>query len=471
MEDGKEENGDYFCTIEVGKLDNIQNMEPLLIGVFLLGSIIDFATSCHSICSCNKLETKLTCSDVTLTSEDLRTFVVPRGITEVTFTNNNVSKVSADILHPFRAVSKLQISSNLIESIPNGTFQNFKNLTALILSNNQIEGLQGHEFVGLSKLLRLDLAGNYLVRLNQGIFDKLSSIASIELQSNKLEYIPDGVFTPLHSLRDLFIGKNSIKQVGAKAFQNMSMNKLELSSNKIKSLSPTTFLNFRIKRKILLLNNEMHCGCREVMMYAKYFKGMQNDIWATCNTPPDLKGKYIATAYKGTQCTMCDLNFCKNGASCQGNKTDYSCICAEQYKGAFCERSICKADIKYVNRYIKVPLRQNRSRVIVVDKQRRSDPVDHSASLAQENKELETKLLILYAICSLELVIILCFVGLLLLGKYQDWKLMKKYNLDKQSSSPLALEKFQWTPASELENLNGNGKGYISIKELVPYQV
>ena len=69
--------------------------------------------------------------------------------------------------------------------------------------------------------------------------------------------------------------------------------------------------------------------------------------------------------------------------------------------------------------------------------------------------------MILYAICSLELVIILCFVGLLIMGKYQDWRLMKKYRKQK---SPHVLAKFRNVDADDL------GKGYISISELIPYK-
>lgn len=87
------------------------------------------------------------------------------------------------------------------------------------------------------------------------------------------------------------------------------------------------------------------------------------------------------------------------------------------------------------------------------------------ANMERKKSELETKLLILYAICSLELVIILCFVGLLILGKYQDWRLMQKYN---KAKSPHVLEKFQTNISNEYPG--NNGKGYISISELIPYK-
>ena len=129
------------------------------------------------------------------------------------------------------------------------------------------------------------------------------------------------------------------------------------------------------------------------------------------------------------------------------------------------------ADVRYIDDVVRLPS------VSVFKYTDKKDPDELTKSdvgyLATKNKELETKLMILYAICSLELVIILCFVGLLILGKYQDWRLVKKYKQEKRST----LTRFK-THATTDHGIGGKtyaptslgdrGKGYTSISQIIP---
>ena len=421
------------------------------------------------------------CIDVAMTSHDLQTFVIPTGIRQIIFSNNNISHVSSQILHKFRELEKFDITNNLLDNITWGTFADFGNLTSLVLSRNRLRHLDGQEFSGLVNLETLDLSGNQIDTLHEKMFVRLTSIQSIKLRFNSISVVPNNVFTPLKTLQKLFVSNNQITELEDRAFQNLSMIKLDFTNNKLTKISRSTFFNFRILYKIMLLFNNLDCRCKQAMIYARHFKDMINSVYATCSTPLQLEGKPILTAYVGTQCTLCDLDLCNNGAGCQGNKTHFTCMCAEQFKGRFCERNICKPQIKFVDRYVQLPnTKVLHNETITTKEGFVAKQIEDGGGgggiggstmdqLEDENKELETKLLILYAICSIELVIILCFVGLLILGKYQDWRLMKKYNMDKKS--PHILEKFQWTPASEIENLNGGNKGYISIREVIPYKI
>lgn len=431
-------------------------MELFAVSTIALILFVGLTTGCPDLCVCDKRKEKLTCKNVKLTPEYLLKLVIPPSIKEIYFTDNGLAKITPDILRPFRQATKLEISRNLIEDIPPFTFQEFQNLTKLKLNNNKIREINRDAFTGLRKLVSLEIVSNKLTDLYAGMFDRTQSITSIKLMDNKIQEIPNGVFSRLPSLNFLFIHENEIASIGDKAFQNMTMERIDLTNNRIKRLSRSTFLNFKIKFKISLLYNPLQCDCKDVMTYARDFKGMQKYIWGDCSSPANLKGKNIVRAYLDTDCTLCDLNLCQNGGSCEGNRTSFSCMCLDQFRGSMCERSICKPEIRYVEKVVQLP---SSTVLKYVDKD--DGDAKNNALLEKKNNELETKLMILYAICSLELVIILCFVGLLIMGKYQDWRLMKKYN---KQNSPHILEKFR-----NHDPDNPSGKGYISISELIPY--
>lgn len=321
--------------------------------ISLLYIYIAVTNACPELCECDQNMEKLTCRGVKLTPEYLLTLVLPETIKEVYFINNDLSTISSAVLRPFRRVEKLVIKQNLIAEIPPYTFQEFENLTSLEINNNKLHELNKHVFSGLNKLNDLVVSYNEVTDLYPGIFDTLPAIKSIKMMHNKIREIPNGVFTKLRSLSKLFMSNNEIASLGAEAFQNMSMNRIDLSSNKIKRLPRSTFKNLRIERNILLFRNHFDCACKDLMSYSKYFTGLKM-MGGQCVAPLNLKGENIQSAYMKTDCTLCDLEMCRNGGTCQGNKTAFSCMCSDQYKGHMCERSICQPEIRYVNQVVQV---------------------------------------------------------------------------------------------------------------------
>ena len=424
-------------------------------------------------CSCDKRGYTLRCINIHLTPHLLDTIHVPPYISEVHLSNNQLSAISHQFLHRFRHVKKLAISHNRLRVIPPHAFKHFKNLTTLSLKGNLIREIHPDVFKGTKRLRSLDLSENQLSYLYHGMFKHVTGLRTLKLMANRIRVIPNGVFTRMRHLQDLFMGHNIITRMEDAAFQNMTMNKLDLTYNKIAKISPSTFLNFQIKYKIMMYFNLLECYCADVMRYAKYLTAMQAHIWANCHLPRELKDKNILTAFTFTKCTLCDLDVCKNGGRCRGNQTDFTCTCSEQFKGKTCDRSICEPDIvRYVDDVVKFP---SVKQLKYSDKRKQPKHFTHTdlVYLAVKNKELETKLMILYAICSIELVIILCFVGLLIVGKYQDWRLVKKYKQEKRHT----LTRFKthttadqgggskgYTPTA----LGDRGKGYTSISQIIP---
>lgn len=406
-------------------------MAKIHYALFLLFAVHGIVHACPQQCHCNGK--KMTCERMTLTKDVLKTLVIPSNITEVVLDDNELSELSQYSLRNFKHLLALRITNNRLTSLPDNLFNGFSNLKSLILNNNLLTSLRSEIFNGLDNLRRLEIKDNKIQELTPGVFNDLYFIQIIRLSGNEIKEVPDGVFTPLKWLRDLFLTGNKLARIGEKAFQNLTMNRLLLSSNKLTTIPVKAFKGFQISGKMILLDNPLDCHCEHAMNYAVRLPNLRNKVWGYCKTPYYMLNKHVMLAHNDMQCTLCDLQPCTNGGHCSGNKTAFNCACPEKFKGKSCEVSICQAEVKYITKIVEVPviktvdggstipLKQkiiNRTEYIVVKKK-------------VHNRDDHQKLMILYAMCALEFIVILCFVAYFGLRRYNDWKLQKKYEHEK----------------------------------------
>lgn len=423
----------------------LDNIWVISIAVAFMFRLIE--ASCPSICDCDRYTpSRMTCSNILLTMKDLQDLRIPSSISELRLIDNDIAEISADILRNFVNLTSLEISQNLITNIPENTFIKYKFLKTLKLKGNKIDTISRNSFAGLKNLKKLDLGNNELKVLTPTVFSELQSVQEIKLIYNKIQTVPNGAFTSLKELKDLFLTHNNVSSLGDRAFQNLTMKRIGLTHNKLKRIPVGAFKGLTIRYKILLYFNPLECMCKDLADYAVNLKHLRNRILGDCESPYDVKDKHMLTAYAETKCTLCDLKPCRNGGTCTGNKTWYSCICTERYKGRRCETSICQYKIQYVERVVYIPGKT----VIQYQKRDRenetTDPPVNKHVVSDE--DAEKKLMILYAMCSLEFIVILCFVALFMWKRYQDWKLLKEYDHQKRKQ---ILEKIRNTTNKKLQ--------------------
>lgn len=398
-------------------------MKVALAVIHFLTLSISLVHSCPIECYCNGKT--MSCSKVNFTDNDLATLEIPDEITELRMSDNGLTSITADVLYNFRRLESLEISRNPIKAIPAGTFEGFRKLKKLILNENNIEEITERSFLGLSNLKTLELQRNKITHLQAGVFTELKSILQIRLQKNQLKTVGDDVFSPLSTLRDLFLTGNQIISIGDSAFKHMQMSRLGLSTNMITTIPHSAFEGFQITGRILLLDNPLDCSCKYSMSYVVNLKHLEKKIWGYCKTPYEVKDVQLFKAHGELMCSMCDLNPCKNNGKCEGNKTQFKCVCAERYKGQYCEVNICSAIPNTIPQVLdpdNVPLKQqrqiNHTEYVIVKEQ-------------VSNKDDAKKLKILYAMCSFEFVVIICFVVYFMWKRYEEWKLQKQYEHEK----------------------------------------
>ena len=417
--------------------------------------LFSLTEACHQLCDCDRYTpSRMTCEDIEFSSDELRTLVIPDAVSELRLVDNGIEEISSEILEQFVNLTSLEISDNTIHHIPPHTFHKFKNLKTLKLKRNKIRTVDRDSFLGLRSLKKIDLSNNEIRDLDPNTFADLRTLQEVKLIYNKLHTVPNGLFTVLPDLRDVFLTKNNISTIGDRAFQNLTMKRIGLTHNKLKRIPVGAFRGLTVRLKILLYFNPLECLCKDLMDYAMNLKHLTNRILGECESPYEVKDKHLLSAYKETTCTQCDLNPCHNGGKCTGDKNWYTCQCTERYKGRNCGTSICELKIKYVERVVYVP----GSKTVVSyqrgDRMNETDPEVTGTGEGEGGTELvmdedaEKKLMILYAMCSLEFIVILCFVALFMWKRYQDWKLLKEYDHQKRKQ---ILEKIRNTTNKKLQ--------------------
>ena len=394
-----------------------------------------FSSSCLVGCFCEP--TKITCENVDLSIDDLKELQVSSEIIELYLKGNNLNKISSEILKKFSHIKTLEISNNNLEYIPINTFKDFNNLEKLILKGNELKTLSKDMFTGLNNLYSLDLSENQISELSNNVFEKLLQIVDIRLSQNKLTVIPNFVFSNIKTLRYLFFSNNFIHEIHDRAFENLSMMKLGLSFNSLKSIPVSAFKGFQITGKIVLINNPLDCSCPFAMKYALNLQHLQDKVWGYCANPFSVRDTNILDAHKKMFCSMCDLQPCLNKGECIGNKTTYICKCGEQYKGDHCELDICRNS----NRITPKTTMKDKNKEELERNYRGSRQAENRSVINHteyvyikekvEDKDSQTKLIILYTMCTIEFLIILGFVAYIGYKRYKEWKEEKEYNLKK----------------------------------------
>ena len=392
------------------------------------------ASACPAPCHCS--DTQMTCENVVFTELDLIGLDIPPDVRHVVLRGNSLESISPNSMLKFRHLESLEISKNAITKIPPGTFRGFSSLTKLVMNENEIQELERGSFRGLHSLRHFEMQFNKIAHLQSGVFDEAPEIAFIRLDDNKLRTINDGVFTPLRSLRRLFLTRNEIITIQGAAFRNMKMQFLGMSSNRIRTVPPSAFEGFTVSQRFLLLANPLDCSCRNAMSYKVNFMDLK--ILGYCESPNQVRGKSVSKAHEELlECTMCDLDPCRNQGQCSGDKESYTCTCAERFTGKQCQKDVC-AGYKPERPSVVVPVvtggeidenpyitpesvaykQHNTTKYVVVKEQ-------------VPNEDDQNKLKILYAMCAFEFIVIVCFVVYFTWKRYEEWKLQKQYSNDK----------------------------------------
>uniref|UniRef100_A0A671S974 Protein phosphatase 1 regulatory subunit 29-like n=1 Tax=Sinocyclocheilus anshuiensis TaxID=1608454 RepID=A0A671S974_9TELE len=225
-----------------------------------------------NVCICASLYKPLVRSDCWLIEGD-------KGYVWLAICSQNQPPYETIPQHINNTVHDLRLNENKIKAIFFTSLSRFTNLTDLNLTKNEISYIEDGAFASQANLQVLQLGYNKLTNLTEGMLRGLGRMQCLFLQHNLIEVIATNAF-----------------------WECPSLSNLDLSSNKLARLDPSTFTVLGRLMGCELAGNPFHCGC-ELYSFLAWLEAFNNVTHTydrlQCETPRELFGYPLLSPVAG----------------------------------------------------------------------------------------------------------------------------------------------------------------------------
>ncbi|XP_070637377.1 slit homolog 1 protein [Bos indicus] len=177
----------------------------------------------------------------------------------------------------------------------------------------------------------------------------------VDLSNNKISSLSNSSFTNMSQLTTLILSYNSLQCIPPLAFQGLrSLRLLSLHGNDISTLQEGIFADVTSLSHLAIGANPLYCDCHLRWLSSWVKTGYKEPGIARCAGPPDMEGKLLLTTpakkfeCQGpptltvqAKCDPCLSSPCQNQGTCRNDPlVGYRCACPSGYKGRDCEVSL-----------------------------------------------------------------------------------------------------------------------------------
>ncbi|XP_054866251.1 extracellular leucine-rich repeat and fibronectin type III domain containing 2a [Amphiprion ocellaris] len=202
--------------------------------------------------------------------------------------------------HINSTVHDLRLNENKLKAVLFISMYRFTNLTDLNLTKNEISYIEDGAFAGQANLQVLQLGYNKLTNLTEGMLRGLGRMQCLFLQHNLIEVIATNAF-----------------------WECPNLSSLDLSSNKLARLDPSTFTVLSRLMVCELAGNPFHCGC-ELYSFLTWLEEFNNVTHTydrlQCETPSEMTGYPLLSPVSGhgRNARYILLSVCRDGVIISG---------------------------------------------------------------------------------------------------------------------------------------------------------
>ncbi|XP_067858120.1 slit homolog 1a isoform X2 [Heptranchias perlo] len=177
----------------------------------------------------------------------------------------------------------------------------------------------------------------------------------VDMSNNRISSLTNTSFINMSQLTTLILSYNSLRCIPASAFQGLrSLRLLSLHGNDISTLPKGIFGDVASLSHLAIGANPLYCDCNLRWLSDWVKTGYKEPGIARCAGPGDMEGKLLLTTpakkfeCQGptelsilAKCSPCVSKPCQNQGTCQDHPLDYyRCSCPYGYKGKHCESLI-----------------------------------------------------------------------------------------------------------------------------------
>uniref|UniRef100_A0AAY4CDW9 Slit homolog 1 protein n=1 Tax=Denticeps clupeoides TaxID=299321 RepID=A0AAY4CDW9_9TELE len=174
----------------------------------------------------------------------------------------------------------------------------------------------------------------------------------VDLSNNKINSLTNSSFANMSQLTTLILSYNALRCIPGMAFSGLrSLRLLSLHGNDISELPDGIFGDVASLSHLAIGANPLYCDCRLRWLSDWVKTGYKEPGIARCAGPPEMEGKLLLTtpakkfecqgevdAVVLAKCNPCLSSPCLHKGSCHNDPAEvYKCSCAEGFKGKNCE--------------------------------------------------------------------------------------------------------------------------------------
>ncbi|CAG04106.1 unnamed protein product, partial [Tetraodon nigroviridis] len=202
--------------------------------------------------------------------------------------------------HINNTVHDLRLNENKLKVVLFSSMYRFTNLTDLNLTKNEISYIEDGAFAGQANLQVLQLGYNKLTNLTEGMMRGLGHLQCLFLQHNLIEVIASNAF-----------------------WECPSLSSIDLSSNKLARIDPSTFTILSRLMVCELAANPFHCGC-DLYSFLIWLESFNNVTHTydrlQCETPREMFGYplLVAAGHAGRNAKNILYHHCRDGVMIPG---------------------------------------------------------------------------------------------------------------------------------------------------------
>ncbi|KAK1886129.1 Slit like 1 protein [Dissostichus eleginoides] len=177
----------------------------------------------------------------------------------------------------------------------------------------------------------------------------------VDLSNNKISSLSDDSFSNMSQLTTLILSYNSLHCIPPLALGGLrSLRLLSLHGNDISELQQGIFSDVASLSHLAIGANPLYCDCRLLWLSDWVKSGYKEPGIARCAGPGGMEGKLLLTtpadkfqclgpveASVRAKCSPCVASPCQNQGVCQVNETElYTCTCKSGFTGKHCETPV-----------------------------------------------------------------------------------------------------------------------------------
>ncbi|XP_078488415.1 leucine-rich repeats and immunoglobulin-like domains protein 3 [Ciona intestinalis] len=223
-----------------------------------------------------------------------------KALTTLRMDDNRIRSVDMGWLYDLKSLEKLSLSRNKVNSISSGAWKLCKEIRHLNLSHNDLTTIISKQFESLTVMQTLDLSRNAIVAMEKEAFYGLRKLKKLVLSRNLISSSVEdlgGIFRGLESIETLLMNNNRIRSLSPDTFVGADkLVYLDLRNNNITSVQNKTFQTMKNLKRLRINSASFLCDC-QLAWFSQWLRdsniSTRSEGNCRCFHPPKLKGRRV----------------------------------------------------------------------------------------------------------------------------------------------------------------------------------